>query len=207
MCHALLPVWHLLTMIPMVKIHRCLWPALALAVLSWSCSAGAQTLRVAHCLAGCPRGAAPDNDLIIRSLYTLSFNHQTRVADWVAYSVSQGSIGVASNLSREPLPDPYVADVLTVEDYEGSVSGAQVERALFVPLVSFAGTPYWQEVNYLTNMVPRNPELSRGSWYGLEWAVRNLASRGGEVYVLSGPLFEDLRFSVRSAAGIPRAPL
>lgn len=150
----------------------------------------AQDMRIAHCLAGCPLGAPVANDVIIRPIYALSFNNTNLVADWVAYRVTDRSIGIATNLSRRPVPDPYVSLTLDEQDYQDSNSLASVERGLFVPLVSFAGTPYWNDVNYLTAMVPRNPELTRGSWYGLEWAVRNLANRTGELYVLTGPLFD-----------------
>ena len=156
----------------------------------WSV-AGAEEVRIAHCLAGCPVGADPSNDLIVRAIYALSFNNRTLVADWVAYRVTEASIGIATNLSRRPQADPFVALTLDESDYLESASVAQVERNLWAPLVSFAGTPYWNDVNYLTNMVPRNPELNRGSWYGLEWAVRNLASRIGELYVVTGPLYDD----------------
>lgn len=150
----------------------------------------AMEVRVAHCLSGCPSGASIDNDTIVRAIYALSFNHQKLGADWVAYRVTAGSIGIATNLSRLPLPDPYISTTLEDADFQDSVNIAKVERTLLVPLVSFAGTPYWNEVNYLTNMVPRNPELNRGSWYGLEWAVRNLASRTGELFVIAGPLYD-----------------
>ncbi|MEX2132174.1 MAG: DNA/RNA non-specific endonuclease [Pseudohongiellaceae bacterium] len=149
----------------------------------------AEEVLIAHCLGGCPVGAANDNAVIVRAIYALSFNHHNLAADWVSYRVTESSIGVATNLSRLPVPDPYVPLTLEETDYQDSVTIAQVERTLLVPLVSFAGTPYWNEVNYLTNMVPRNPELNRGPWYGLEWAVRNLASRTGELYVIAGPLY------------------
>ena len=141
-----------------------------------------ETVRIAHCVMGCPLGSPEANDVIARPIYTLSFNNQTRVADWVTYVVTSGSIGVATNLSREPQQDPYVEDTLSQEDYAGGTDILNLERNNFAPLVSFAGTPFWSDVNYLTNMVPRNPDLNRGSWYGLEWAVRNLANRTDALY-------------------------
>lgn len=163
----------------------------------------AEEVRIAHCLAGCPKGAAADDDLIVRSIYALSFNNHNLVADWVAYRVTDASIGVATNLSRKPLRDPYLAVTLDEQDFQDSAAVARVERNLFVPLVSFAGTPFWNEVNYLSNAVPRNPELNRGSWYGLEWAVRNLASRSGELYLLTGPLYDPLSPQVPLATAKP----
>src|SRR3954453_6820452 len=41
----------------------------------------------------------------------------------------------------------------------------------------------------LANMVPQAPELNRGVWAGIETAVRDLALREGELYVVTGPAF------------------
>ena len=60
-----------------------------------------------------------------------------------------------------------------------------------MPLVNFAGTPYWNEVNYMSNAMARSPSLSQGAWYGLEWSIRNLVNRESEVYVLTGPIFRE----------------
>jgi endonuclease G len=161
---------------------------LMLALVSFATnSAQGQTLKIAHCLAGCPAGGN-SNDLILRPVYALSYDHQARMAQWAAYIVTAGSIGVATNLSREPMSDPFIEDAMTAQDYQTLPENMQ--RQTLVPLVSFAGTPYWSDINYMTNMVPRNSELNRGSWYGLEWAVRNLANRADELYVVSGPIFE-----------------
>jgi len=151
----------------------------------------AETVRFAHCLGGCPVGAGSDNLVIARAIYTLSFNPGRRIADWVAYEVTAGSIGVATNLPRGPEPDPFVPDTLNPADFAPAQDGA-LELNYFAPLVSFAGTPYWSETNYLTNRVPRSGELNRGSWYGLEWAVRNLANRTASLYVVTGPIYGDL---------------
>ncbi|MDR3430073.1 DNA/RNA non-specific endonuclease [Silvimonas sp.] len=42
----------------------------------------------------------------------------------------------------------------------------------------------------LANMIPQSPENNRGLWAGLEASVRDMAVRDGEVYVVTGPLFE-----------------
>jgi len=175
----------------LVIVACCFWTGLSTS------PATAETVRIAHCFGGCPTGTPEQNSLIARAIYTLSFNPTTRIADWVAYVVTPGSIGVATNLSRDSRPDPYIDDTLQ----PGEVGSAESELELyyFAPLVSFAGTPYWSDVNFLTNRVPRNSELNRGSWYGLEWAVRNLANRSEAVYVLTGPVYGDLQESGEDA--------
>jgi len=166
--------------------------ALTAAVLfAFMVPAGAEDIRFAHCLGGCPQGAPADNALVARAVYTLSFNRQRRVADWVAYIVTPGSIGVATNLSRLPLPDPYIAETLEPSDFGEEEENVGLELNFFAPLVSFAGTPYWRDINYLTNAAPRNREMNRGSWYGLEWAVRNLVNRSDALYVITGPIYDE----------------
>lgn len=50
--------------------------------------------------------------------------------------------------------------------------------------------PVSQEESFsLANMIPQNPTLNRGLWEGIESAVRAFASRNGELYVVTGPVF------------------
>jgi endonuclease G len=150
----------------------------------------ASEYRIEHCLRGCPQGVAANNHLILRPIYALSYNTSTRAADWAAYKVSAATIGIASSLSREPMADEFVAETLDASDFEGEDEDGLV-LSRFVPLVNFAGTPYWNEVNFLTNIVARNSKLNQGAWYGLEWAIRNLANRENEVFIVTGPIYRD----------------
>lgn len=149
----------------------------------------AQNYKIGHCYQGCPIGGSSENHLIIRPIYALSYNTETKSADWVSYKVSANSIGIASSLSRIAILDQYVSDTLKVADFFDSESVGLV-RSQYVPLVDFAGTPYWNEVNFLTNTVARTSSLSQGAWYGLDWSIRNLVNRSGEIYVITGPIFD-----------------
>ena len=52
-------------------------------------------------------------------------------------------------------------------------------------------TPDAQQQSFsLANMVPQTPVLNRGVWERIESAVRRLARREGELYVVTGPVFE-----------------
>ena len=148
----------------------------------------AQEYRITHCLFGCPIGTPQSNHLIIRPIYALSYNTESKSADWVAYRVTSETVGIASSLSRQSVVDEYIEETLTDADF-ATAEQLNMIRAQYAPLVSFAGTPYWNDVNYLTNAVVRSSNLSRGAWNGLDWAVRNLVNREGEVYVVTGPLF------------------
>jgi endonuclease G len=148
----------------------------------------AEDYRIGLCFGGCPQGAADGDELILRPIYAMAYNTDTKSADWVAYKVSAGSIGIASNLSREPVPDNFIADTLDGSDFQ-ELEGTGLVRSQYVPMVNFAGTPYWQDVNYATNVVARSSALNQGAWYGLEWAIRNLVNKTDLVYVVTGPVF------------------
>ena len=46
-----------------------------------------------------------------------------------------------------------------------------------------------QEAFSLANMVPQTPALDRGIWEYIEGAVRDLAERDGEIYVVTGAAY------------------
>lgn len=182
----------------MKSLTRILSGTVLLAMYLVSGMAQAQIYRVVHCPWGCPVGASEDNHLILRPIYALSYNTRTKSADWAAYQVTADSVGIASSLSRQPLADDYVSETLEPEDFV-SASSLELNRGQYVPLVNFAATPYWQDVNYLTNAVARSNGLSQGPWYGLEWAIRNLVNRQQALYVLTGPIYDEQAIALRLA--------
>ena len=163
---------------------------LAVLMVGFMSQSQAAQLRIAHCLYGCPVGSSSESHLILRPIYALSYNIHNKVADWAAYRVTSGSIGIASSLSRAAMIDDFVEETLSEADFINAEEHG-LTRALLVPLVNFAGTPYWNEVNYLSNAVARSRNLSLGAWYGLEWSIRNLVNRESEVYILTGPIFRE----------------
>ena len=69
--------------------------ALILLVLA-ACPTGvlsAQEVYRRHCLAGCPDGSPDSNELVLREIYVLSNNPETKFADWIAYRVTPETIG------------------------------------------------------------------------------------------------------------------
>lgn len=185
------------------------------AVLAASTASG-QTVHISHCMAGCPvvadRIAIDDSELIVRQLYVAAINAENGLADWQAYRVLAASDGVASLLPRVWYEDPLVTKAPGVAEsidaaprFVQSVSSDAEERnyqlseitllsadqGRLVPMSSFAGTPYWSELNFLSNMSPLPFELRVGSWSRLDQAINALADELGEVYVVSGPIYAE----------------
>ena len=175
----------------------------------------AQTVHISHCMAGCPvaasNGSDESSELIVRQLFVASINGHTGIADWQAYRVLAGSVGVASLLPRLWFEDSLVSQSVDVIDsledtpqFVQSVSSDAEERnyqlteitllwedqGRLVPMSSFAGTPYWSELNFLSNMSPLPYALRLGSWSRLDQAINALADDIGEVYVVAGPIYE-----------------
>lgn len=176
----------------------------------------AQTVHISHCMAGCPVAAGniavKDIELIVRQLYVASISSQNGLADWQAYRVLADSVGVASLLPRTWFEDALVSRTANIP--EAINSSQQLEQAVLidveersyqlgginllsedhgrlVPMSSFAGTPYWSELNLLSNMAALPFDLRIGSWSRLDQAINALADKIGEVYVISGPIYSE----------------
>ncbi|GGO80031.1 endonuclease [Marinobacterium nitratireducens] len=143
-----------------------------------------------HCPLGCPSNPA-GNDLVFAHVYALSNNPTTKFADWVAYEVDVVNFGISPG--REWKSDPLLDDNETLEtgDYSGAFSSAlEANRGHQAPLASFAGSRYWPELNYLSNITPQDKDLNQGPWADLEDAVRAGVSYGQSLFVITGTLYE-----------------
>lgn len=152
----------------------------------------ASELHADVCPYGCPAGAPPTNDVVVREIYVLSSNDTTKFADWVAYRVAAHTIGPTAE--RRWRADPALAGTETLEpdDYRGAHAALGTDRGHQAPLASFTGTAAWETTNYLSNITPQKSALNRGAWARLEDAVRSLARDRGSagVHVMTGPLYE-----------------
>lgn len=173
-----------------------------------------QTVAVSQCDGQCPTYKSSstnrNSSIVIHHVYAASLNGQTGLADWVAYRLTKEAIGVASLLPRQWQPDrlmslPNELEIIESSAAEISLASIRVnenpyagmetqlpdkeDRARLAPITSFANTPYWSDLNNLSNMVPMPAALRLGPWLRLEQALNGLASRRGELYVISGPLF------------------
>ena len=150
----------------------------------------ASEFRIGLCYLGCPQGGDLASEIILRPIYAMAYNKAFKSADWVVYEVTADSIGIASSLSRTPIADNFISETLQAADFQ-DLEGTGLVRSQYVPMVNFAGTPYWNDVNYTTNAVARSSALNQGAWYGLEWAIRNLVNREDSVYIVTGPIYKE----------------
>ena len=154
-----------------------------------SLSANAAILSV-HCPLGCP-GNPDGNDLVFGHVYALSNNTTTKFADWVAYEIDVVNFGDSPGRSWKA--DPLLSEGSTLEpgDYKGASSSTlEADRGHQAPLASFAGSRYWSELNYLSNITPQHKNLNQGPWKKLEDAVRATVKYRNSLFVITGTIYD-----------------
>ena len=186
---------------------------LSIAILLITNSYG-QDVVVTHCDGVCPQYetsiAMTRANVVIHHVYAAGLNGDTGLADWVSYRLTKDAIGVASLLPRVWQPDRLlsfsgVEDVLEIGTSElrlaeiavsnnpyagiGELPEQEEESARLAPMTSFANTPYWSDLNNLSNMVPMPKALRLGPWLQLEQRLNELVIKAEELQVISGPLF------------------
>ena len=170
--------------------------------------------------------AIENSELIVRQLYVASINAQSGLANWQAYRVLADSVGVASLLPRVWFEDslvsrgaaqletignaPQIEETVPIDAEErsyqlGGINLLSQDQGRLVPMSSFAGTPYWSELNFLSNMAALPFELRVGSWSRLDQAVNALADEIGEVFVISGPIYSGRPEEMSESAVKPSA--
>lgn len=200
----------------LTRANLCWLNPLAVIVATvFSASVSAQDFAITHCEGACPQYAsdidASRAKVVVHHVFAAGMNRDTGLADWVAYRLTKDAVGVASLLPRSWQPDRLIkfsdaaepvdinssvyslADIAsTGNPYYGGdreVPSVSTSRARLAPITSFANTPYWSDLNNLTNMVPMPNPLRVGAWLQLEQALNEFVVNAEELYVVSGPLF------------------
>ncbi len=138
--------------------------------------------------AGQPTSTLTGTRLLCRNEYISVYNPARKVPLVVAEHLSTAEL--AGNVARtdnfQPDPELPSGERAELADYQAS----GYDRGHMAPAADFeAGLTQMNQSFYLSNMVPQNPEMNRGVWAQLESAVRACTSRQGDLYVLTGPVF------------------
>lgn len=137
---------------------------------------------------------APLNDrpeqIIRRKGYTVSYNKQTRQANWVAWhlvkSHTYGRYHRDEQIFTEDMsvPSPRATDA----DYYGS----RYDRGHLCPAADNKWSEEAMEESFLfTNVCPQNHSLNKNSWNDLEMECRRWARQYGAIDIVCGPIFYD----------------
>ena len=142
-----------------------------------------------HVWQGAPVKAEGNNQYLCRIGYAVNYNYNTKVAHYVVEHVTVDHL-----VKNAPRKDDFREDLevpaqhrQTLADY----TGMGFDRGHVAPAADMTfDAQAMSESFYLTNMMPQVPGNNRGIWKYLEENVRYWAQVKGEVYVITGALFE-----------------
>lgn len=129
-----------------------------------------------------------DGEIIYHSHYTLSYNEENELANWVAYELVKEELVKNHKRTNDFRPDPKVSTgTAEDEDYQGS----GYDRGHLMP----AADCTWEltamsESFFYSNIAPQVAGLNRGEWSSLEEDFRDLAIAHDTVWIVTGPIFD-----------------
>ena len=124
--------------------------------------------------------------LLQRTGYLVSYNSNTRIANWVAWKLTPERLKENTERINNFRPDPDLpkSKAVTTQDYKGS----GWDRGHLCP----AGDNKWDreamiESFYMTNICPQHHNLNRGDWNELEQKCRKWVKKDSCPYIVAGP--------------------
>jgi endonuclease G len=141
----------------------------------------------ANAALGMPTAASsttPDDFLVRRPQYMLSYNRSLGIPNWVAWHLDAADLGPAERGTFAPDPSlPASWPRVRPSDYHG----IGYERGHMCPSGDRTATPADNAATFLmTNVLPQASDVNQGPWLQLEDYCRDLARRGNELYVVCG---------------------
>ncbi len=152
---------------------------------------------------GCPEhfayGQAPDfiNQKLTAKLreicysgFAVKHSGVTRTPLYAAEHLTRDRILQGKGLKRQSKfhPDENLPRSERAELHDYAKSG--FDRGHVAPSADMFDIQSQYECFSLANMVPQVPENNRGPWGGIEAAVRMMAKSKGDLYVVTGPIFQ-----------------
>lgn len=127
----------------------------------------------------------PENYLVVKPQYALSYSESKRIANWVSWQLSPDWIGEAERQDNfrpdETLPEDFYQ--VTPRDYRQS----GYDRGHLVPSADRTATVEDNSSTFvMTNIIPQAPDNNQQTWRGLEGHARDLVEEGNELYIVAG---------------------
>lgn len=138
--------------------------------------------------------------LIAREGYTLMYNTERLIPDWVAYELTALETDGDEPRGEHFKKDPAIAG-LQAENSDYRNSGW--DKGHMAP----AADMKWSEramddCFYLTNICPQDHKLNTGTWKKLEEQCREYARYFGNLYIVCGPIVDNNRYGTIGDNGV-----
>ena len=129
--------------------------------------------------------ASANNYLMESKFYTLSYNREKSIANWVAWRLVKEDLGEASRQNNFRPDDRLPSDWLHITP--AIYSGSGFDRGHLCPSADRSNSDEANSATFLmTNMTPQTHDLNAGPWEKLETYARSLARRGATLYIIAG---------------------
>lgn len=121
--------------------------------------------------------------------YSISYNCDFNIANWVAYELSaeetKSKVKRKNNFKSDPLLD-------SCQVVPGDYARSGFDKGHLAPSADMCWSlQAMEESFYMTNMAPQKPRFNRGIWKRLEDQTRDWAVENNSVYIVTGPVLRD----------------
>ena len=131
-----------------------------------------------------------NGEVIQHTGYTLSYNEEYEVPQWVAYELTREEVVTQSVERKDNFREDKAVSTgsATLNDYKKS----GYDRGHMAPAADFRWSfDAMNDTFYLSNMCPQTHAFNAGIWSDLEEAVRSIAYEDECIYVVTGPVLTD----------------
>ena len=135
-----------------------------------------------------PENSPPTLEEVSRLGYALGYSKEKRQPLWVAYRLRREDIErkIVERDDSFKL-DPFVSNSPDEYDY----SGSGYDRGHMAPARDMEyDMERMKDSFFMSNMSPQLPYINRVKWRNIEDFTRDVAIKFGEVFVITGPIFE-----------------
>lgn len=131
----------------------------------------------------------PKTKELCYSTFAVMHSGISRTPLWSAEHLTKERLQHKSKRSNNFHPEDQLSADERAELSDYSRSG--YDRGHMAPAADMGNKQSQHECFTLANMVPQNSENNRGIWSAIEGATRHLTNQKGELYVITGPIFND----------------
>ena len=130
--------------------------------------------------------AFSSEEIIKHKFYTLNYNEEHEVANWVSYELDHKRLQNCASRKDSFRPDPEVSTgSATDDDYRGS----GFDRGHLAPAGDMKfSKEAMKDTFFFSNMTPQPANFNRGKWAQLENLMRAWGSKYNKIWIVTGPI-------------------
>lgn len=128
-------------------------------------------------------------EIIHKQYYTLNYNEDHEVANWVSYELEKNQLQNCVKRRNNFRADPEVSTgSAQLSDYKGS----GFDRGHLVPAGDMKfNSQAMSETFYMSNMSPQPPKFNQVRWGQLEYLIRAWAFHYNRIWIVTGPILHN----------------